>query len=136
MKPKPYWNPYVAGVALGLVLLASFVVTGKGLGGSGAFKRMNAAVLHVASPTWAEESIPSSGLGLATVTTPRPSRAAATSLAPGARTTATSAKPASTKERVTRRMRCSPSTLASIFGLPKRFEAPAARRTAAIFSVR
>lgn len=56
MKPKPYWNPYLAGVALGLVLLFSFVVTGKGLGGSGAFKRMNAAVLHVASPTWAEEN--------------------------------------------------------------------------------
>jgi len=54
--PKPYWNPYVAGIALGLVLLASFVVTGKGLGGSGAFKRMNAAVLHQANPTWAEEN--------------------------------------------------------------------------------
>lgn len=56
MKPKPHWNPYVAGIALGLVLLFSFVVTGKGLGGSGAFKRMNAAVLHEANPTWAEEN--------------------------------------------------------------------------------
>jgi hypothetical protein len=53
---KPFWNPYVAGIALGLVLLASFVVTGKGLGASGAFKRVGAAVLHGASPTWAEEN--------------------------------------------------------------------------------
>ena len=56
MSKRPFWNPYVAGIALGLVLLASFVVTGKGLGGSGAFKRANAAVLHAASPTWAEEN--------------------------------------------------------------------------------
>jgi len=53
---KPFWNPYVAGIALGLVLLASFVVTGQGLGGSGAFKRLNAVVLHEANPTWAEEN--------------------------------------------------------------------------------
>jgi uncharacterized protein len=53
---KPYWNPYVAGIALGLVMLASFVLTGKGLGASGAFKRLNAVVLHAANPTWAEEN--------------------------------------------------------------------------------
>lgn len=53
---KPYWNPYVAGIVLGLVLLASFVLTGKGLGASGALKRTGAVVLHKASPTWAEEN--------------------------------------------------------------------------------
>ncbi|MFH1176468.1 MAG: YeeE/YedE thiosulfate transporter family protein [Acidobacteriota bacterium] len=53
---RPFWHPYWAGIALGLVLLASFVVTGKGLGGSGAFKRLGAAVLHAADPTWAEEN--------------------------------------------------------------------------------
>jgi uncharacterized protein len=53
---RPFWNPYVAGIALGLVLLGSFVVTGKGLGASGAFKRLGAAALHEASPTWAEEN--------------------------------------------------------------------------------
>jgi uncharacterized membrane protein YedE/YeeE len=37
---KPFWNPYVAGIALGLVLLASFVVMGFGLGSSGAFNRL------------------------------------------------------------------------------------------------
>ena len=35
--PRPLWNPYLAGFALGLVLLASFLVTGRGLGASGAF---------------------------------------------------------------------------------------------------
>lgn len=34
--PKPYWNPYLAGVVLGLVLLTAFVVMGRGLGVSGA----------------------------------------------------------------------------------------------------
>ena len=29
-----YWNPYVAGVLLGLVLLATFLVAGQGLGAS------------------------------------------------------------------------------------------------------
>ena len=38
-QPKPYWNSYVAGVGLGLVLLAAFVFTGRGLGASGAATR-------------------------------------------------------------------------------------------------
>lgn len=54
--PKPFWNPYVAGIALGLVLLASFVLTGKGLGASGAFKHAGAAIVHRINPTWAEEN--------------------------------------------------------------------------------
>lgn len=33
----PYLNPYLAGVGLGLVLLAAFVIMGRGLGASGAF---------------------------------------------------------------------------------------------------
>jgi uncharacterized protein len=57
VKPeKPFWNPYLAGFALGLVLLASFVATGRGLGSSGAFKHLAAEALHAASPTWTEES--------------------------------------------------------------------------------
>jgi uncharacterized membrane protein YedE/YeeE len=35
--PKPYWNPYLAGVGLGLTLLAAFVIMGRGLGASGGF---------------------------------------------------------------------------------------------------
>ena len=35
--PLPYWNPYLVGVLLGLVLLATYLVTGRGLGATGAF---------------------------------------------------------------------------------------------------
>jgi uncharacterized membrane protein YedE/YeeE len=35
--PRSYANPYLAGCALGVVLLAAFVLTGQGLGASGAF---------------------------------------------------------------------------------------------------
>ncbi|GMV13838.1 MAG: hypothetical protein AMXMBFR56_20620 [Polyangiaceae bacterium] len=40
--PQPYWNSYKAGVVLGLVLLAAFLLTGRGLGASGAVTRMAA----------------------------------------------------------------------------------------------
>jgi uncharacterized protein len=54
--PRPFWNPYVAGIALGLVLLASFLVVGRGLGSSGAYKLLGAAALHQVDPTFAEEN--------------------------------------------------------------------------------
>ena len=38
--PEGLWNPYVAGVALGLVLFATFFITGSGLGGSAGFARL------------------------------------------------------------------------------------------------
>jgi uncharacterized protein len=38
MKPTTYMNPYLAGFFLGLVLLATIFVTGRGLGASGAIK--------------------------------------------------------------------------------------------------
>jgi hypothetical protein len=38
-----FWNPYAAGVALGLVLLTSFLVMEKGLGASGAAYRVGRA---------------------------------------------------------------------------------------------
>jgi uncharacterized membrane protein YedE/YeeE len=34
--PQPYWNPYLCGIGLGLVLLTAFVVMGRGIGASGA----------------------------------------------------------------------------------------------------
>jgi uncharacterized membrane protein YedE/YeeE len=37
---QPFWNPYLAGIGLGLVLLAAFVVMGRGLGASGAFSSL------------------------------------------------------------------------------------------------
>jgi uncharacterized membrane protein YedE/YeeE len=41
--PRPYLDPYLAGVGVGLVLLAAYVVTGRGLGASGAFSSVVAA---------------------------------------------------------------------------------------------
>ena len=52
--PDPYWNPYVAGVGLGLVLLAAFVVMGRGLGASGAFTSFVAAGVQQVAPSHAQ----------------------------------------------------------------------------------
>jgi uncharacterized membrane protein YedE/YeeE len=43
-KTDTYWNPYVAGVLLGLTLLTSFVVLGAGLGASAGIARFAAVV--------------------------------------------------------------------------------------------
>ena len=48
--PRPYANPYLAGVALGLVLLGAFVIGGRGLGASGAFARTASAFVSAALP--------------------------------------------------------------------------------------
>ena len=48
--PNRFWNPYLAGVALGLVLLATFVLTGKGLGASGASFRVGVAAVQAVAP--------------------------------------------------------------------------------------
>ncbi len=53
---KPYWNPYWAGFALGLVLLASFVIMGRGLGASGAFTTAVAATVHQVAPVHTEKN--------------------------------------------------------------------------------
>lgn len=50
------WNPYFGGFALGLVLLASFLVLGHGLGASGAASRVGAAALHAVAPNATEQS--------------------------------------------------------------------------------
>ncbi|QBB71085.1 hypothetical protein ELE36_12390 [Pseudolysobacter antarcticus] len=54
--PLPYANPYVAGVGLGLVLLASFVLTGRGLGASGAFASASASLVSTIAPQGADTS--------------------------------------------------------------------------------
>ncbi len=38
--PKPYINPYLAGVLLGIVLFLAFFITGNGLGASGGLNRI------------------------------------------------------------------------------------------------
>ena len=48
--PKPYWNPYLSGIGLGLVLLLSFVIMGRGLGASGAFSSAVAAAMQKTAP--------------------------------------------------------------------------------------
>ena len=50
MNSKPYMNPYLAGFLLGLVLLATIYVTGRGLGASGAFKTAVTETVKVAAP--------------------------------------------------------------------------------------
>lgn len=55
--PKPYWNPYWAGFGLGLVLLASFVVMGRGLGASGAFTTVVATAVQKIAPTHAANNV-------------------------------------------------------------------------------
>ena len=45
-----FWNPYLAGVALGGVLLAAFLITGSGLGASGAANRLGAAAVEAVAP--------------------------------------------------------------------------------------
>lgn len=47
-------NPYVAGVLLGLVLLAAFYLTGRGLGASGAVKSAVVATVTSVAPGHAE----------------------------------------------------------------------------------
>lgn len=48
-KPAAYMNPLLAGILLGIVLLATFVITGHGLGATGFTTRLTAWIgLHVA----------------------------------------------------------------------------------------
>jgi len=49
-RAKPYADPYVTGVALGLVLLSAFVLTGRGLGASGAFATTAAGTVAAVAP--------------------------------------------------------------------------------------
>lgn len=51
--PQPYWNPYLAGIGLGLVLLAAYVVMGRGLGASGAFSSLVATATDIVAPAHA-----------------------------------------------------------------------------------
>jgi uncharacterized membrane protein YedE/YeeE len=50
IKAQAYWNPYITGIGLGLVLLAAFVIMGRGLGASGALSTLVAAGVNTAVP--------------------------------------------------------------------------------------
>lgn len=51
---KPLWNPYAAGVLLGLGLLLTFILTGHGLGASGFSTSLTASASHVVAPAATE----------------------------------------------------------------------------------
>jgi uncharacterized protein len=51
-----YGDPYLAGVGIGLVMLAAFVLAGRGLGASGAFTSVVAAGVAEVAPAGAAES--------------------------------------------------------------------------------
>jgi uncharacterized membrane protein YedE/YeeE len=48
--PDQYWNPYLAGVAMGLVLLSAYLFVGKGLGASGPALRFAAVAAEAVAP--------------------------------------------------------------------------------------
>lgn len=50
-KAQAYWNPYLSGFGLGLVLLAAFVIMGRGLGASGAFSTVVAVGVNEVAPS-------------------------------------------------------------------------------------
>ncbi len=56
MKAKEYWNPYVAGVVLGLILLAAYLVAGTGLGATALPKRTLALVGTEVAPAWTAQN--------------------------------------------------------------------------------
>ena len=55
-QPRAYADPYLAGAALGLVLLAAFVLVGRGLGASGALASTAAGTVAAVAPERAAAS--------------------------------------------------------------------------------
>lgn len=54
--PSEYMNPYLAGVLLGLALLASYLILGTGLGASSGIARVAAAVVARLAPEHSQSS--------------------------------------------------------------------------------
>ena len=52
----PFMNPYLAGVLLGLVLLATYLVTGRGLGATAGFAAVATWLTGIVSPAQVEAS--------------------------------------------------------------------------------
>lgn len=53
---RPYMNPYLAGFLLGLVLLTTIYITGRGLGASGAVKSAAVATVETIAPQHAQNT--------------------------------------------------------------------------------
>ncbi len=56
MSEKKYMNPYLAGFLLGLILLATIYITGRGLGASGAIKSAYTAMTESLFPSYTENA--------------------------------------------------------------------------------
>lgn len=56
MNARPYWNPYLAGLLLGVTLLSAYLVAGQGLGASAMPKRFVALVGQEVAPAWTAEN--------------------------------------------------------------------------------
>jgi uncharacterized protein len=56
MQAKPFMNPYMAGFLLGLVLLGTIYVTGRGLGASGAVKSLMLTGVAEMAPSYTEKT--------------------------------------------------------------------------------
>lgn len=54
MKGNNFWSPYVAGVGLGLTLLATFAIVGWGLGASSAFSLLTGVGMSKLNPEYAK----------------------------------------------------------------------------------
>lgn len=55
-RSKKYANPYLSGFLLGMILLATFYITGRGLGASGAVKSTVVAAVNAVSQKHADNS--------------------------------------------------------------------------------
>jgi len=51
-----YWNPYFGGLLLGLLIIFTFYITGRGLGASGAMKSSVVAIVGTVTPQHAENN--------------------------------------------------------------------------------
>ncbi|NOQ92488.1 MAG: YeeE/YedE family protein [Flavobacteriaceae bacterium] len=51
-----YWNPYFGGFLLGLLIILTFYLTGRGLGASGALKSGVVTIVDTVAPTHAESN--------------------------------------------------------------------------------
>jgi len=55
-KRHVYWNPYFGGFLLGIIMLFTFYITGRGLGASGAMKSGVVTIVDAVAPIHAESS--------------------------------------------------------------------------------
>ena len=51
-----YWNPYFGGLLLGLLLIATFYITGRGVGATGGTKSTVVAAVNTVAPVYAHNS--------------------------------------------------------------------------------